>query len=137
MQPEAFLMTEVGEIVERVDGAGFHASRVRGNQERAVANPAVSRDGRAQVGQVHAEIGSDRHLARGAKPEREGSLLQAGMTLRRHVHGEPWMALEALLAHVPAVDPGAPVPRDLHAVPVRVGPAAEEDTVAPVLAGIR
>src|ERR1700691_6527375 len=42
------------------------------------------------------------------------------------------MPLEALLPDVPAVDPGAPVTCDLHAVPVRVGPAAEENAVAAV-----
>ena len=43
------------------------------------------------------------------------------------------MPLEPLVPDVPAVDPGAPVTRDLHAMPVRVGSAAEENAVAPVM----
>ena len=42
------------------------------------------------------------------------------------------MPVEALCPDIPAVDPGAPVPCNLEAVPVRVRSSAEEDPVAPV-----
>ena len=133
VQPETFPVTEVGQVVKRVDGSGLHAPGVRGDEERTVAGPAVGRDLRAQVAQVHPEVGVDGHLAGAAEPEREGRLFQAGMPLVGHVHGEPGMPLEPLVPDVPAVDPGAPVTRDLHAMPVRVGSAAEENAVAPVM----
>ena len=56
VQPEALLTAELGELIERVDGTGLHAPGVRRDQEGAVAGPAVSRDRRPQVGQVHAEV---------------------------------------------------------------------------------
>ena len=132
VQPEAFPVAEVGEVVKRVDGPGLHAPGVRRDEERTVAGPAVGRDLRPQVAEVHPEVPVDGHLARAAEAEREGRLFQAGMPLVGHVHGEPGMPLEPLVPDVPAVDPGAPVTRDLHAVPVRVGSAAEENAVAPV-----
>ena len=46
-----------------------------------VAGAAVGRDRRAQVAQVHPEVGVDGHLAGAAEPEREGRLFQAGMPL--------------------------------------------------------
>ena len=42
------------------------------------------------------------------------------------------MPVQAFGPDIPAVDLGAPVTRDLQAMPVRVRSAAEEDAVAPV-----
>ena len=133
VEPEALLLAEVGEITERVDGTGLHAPGVRRDQERTVAGPAVSCHRRSQVGQIHPEVLADLNLARSSEPEREGSLLQAGMPLRRHVHGEPGMPGQAFGPDVPAVDLSAPVPRNFQAMPVRVRSPAEEHPVAPVL----
>src|SRR5262245_58061829 len=54
------------------------------------------------------------------------------MALCRHVHREPGMPVEALCPDVPPVNPGAPVPCNLEAGPVRVRSSAEENPVAPV-----
>jgi hypothetical protein len=125
VQPQALVPAEVGEVAERIDGTGLHAPRVGRDQERPMPGPAVGRDRRPQAGQVDAEVVAGRDLAGSAEPEREGGLLQAGMTLGRHVHGEPGMPLQALGPDVPAVGLRTPVPRDLQAVPVRVRAPAE------------
>jgi hypothetical protein len=133
VQPETFAVAEVSEVIERVDGSGLHAPGVRRDEEGTVTRAAVGRHLRAQVTQVHPEVGVNGHLAGAAETEREGGLFQAGMPLGRHVHGEPGMPLEAFVPDVPAVNPGTPVTRDLHAVPVRIGSTAEENAVAPVM----
>src|SRR5260370_20342994 len=45
VQPETFLPAEVGEVTERVNGAGLHAPGVRRDQEGVVASLTVGRDG--------------------------------------------------------------------------------------------
>ena len=132
VQPEGLLAAEPGEVAERVYGSRLHASSVRRDEEGAVTCAAVSLDRRAQVGKVHSEVAVNGHLAGPAEPEREGGFVQAGMPLRRHVHGKPGVPLETFVPDIPPVNLSAPVARNLHAVPVCVRATAEENTVAPV-----
>ena len=71
MEPEPFLRAEVGQLVERIDGAGVDGARVAHHDRRKEPGAAVGGDRRAQQAHGDAEAVVRGQLAQVAGPDAE------------------------------------------------------------------
>ena len=114
VEPQALGGAEVGELVQRVDGARAHGARARGHGERALAAGAVAGDGGAQRAHVHPMLGVGRNPMNrlAAEPEQLGGLLKAAVAFIREIEHEGCpRPLEPVAPHVPAVVARRPMAR--------------------------
>ena len=133
VQPDAEFSRDVGDRIQRVDGAGVGRAAAGDDRKGQVPRLQVVFDGTAERIGPHAKIRIGRDCAREIRADAEllDALLDRGVAFGARVEDELLPpALEAFGAHVPARPCGGAVARSAERIEGRRGAAAQQQALA-------
>ena len=133
VQPDAELGCDIGDFIQRIDGAGIRGAAAGHDRERNLARFPVALDRRAKQLGPHAKcvIGRNRTQVIGSDAELLGAFLDGGMAFGAGIEDERRApALESLDAQVPARPFGGAVARCGQRVERGGGAAAQQQAQA-------
>ena len=125
VEPQAFVLADVGELIERVDRSRGHRPRCADQRDGQTSGAPVGPDGLAELVGPHPEVLTDLDLSDGvvAEPEHVGGPIRGDVDLLRGVQNERRPRRHASVADIPR---GPHVPRRFQRDEVRHGPPGDQ-----------